>query len=75
MRTYSTRPEFTDKDHKQAVIHVQTWRCFYFVSIKDDLATVVGPGVEHEVALEAQEELDFESQALYAVLRFENGED
>ena len=69
--------EFTDRDHEQAVVRVQTPRCFYSVAIRKrrDLLTVIGPGVNEDYTLSTwPAELSYEALALCAVLYFEEGE-
>lgn len=72
MLTFATRVIFSDKDHSQAVVQVQSRLCFYQVAIQKELITIVGPGVEEEVDMEKiPQDLGIEAKALLSVLLFE----
>ena len=75
MPTYSTRVEFSDPEHKQALIRVQTDRCLYRVNTAGDEIQVMGPGVNETYSIE--EDLfpceGSEALALLAIILFEQG--
>lgn len=66
-----TRLEYEDKEHGVAVVTVHTKRCFYKVVFKDDVCTVVGPGLEEEIEEAEDLELNYEARAVVVVLQLE----
>jgi hypothetical protein len=72
MITLQAKASFIDEEHDQAVVAVQTSRCFYRVAIQGTTVTVVGPGVEEQIELtDEQHELNYEGIAAIAVLALE----
>lgn len=72
----NTRSEFIDEDHRNAVIRVQTSRCFYQVAIKRrEEVTVVGPGIEEVVEFTEEQlrNLSYHGIAAMAVIQIEEG--
>jgi hypothetical protein len=79
MTTLVARVEFEDKDHNQAVVRVQTSRCFYSVAIQGDSVTIIGPGVEKEFFFDNDwpdvfDDLSVKGKALVAVTLLEEEE-
>jgi len=75
MPTYSARIEFSDPEHKQALVLVRTDLCLYRVSITGDEVQVRGPGVNETYS--AEDDLfpcdTAEALALLAIILFEQG--
>lgn len=81
MTTFTAKVIFEDSDHDQAVVAVQTTRCWYRVAIVGSEVTVVGPGVEERTNLaEVSEDFSFfdsmtyKGKALFAVILLEERE-
>lgn len=69
MQSIISRIDFVDKDHNQAVVHVQTNKTFYKVALAKDGGTILGPGVEE--SFDRNSLLTFEGEAIIAVVNFE----